>query len=156
MTRSFNFIATFIIFFLALVPVLSFAQTPVEERNLNVDVTLQNEEKGSSLSIEGVSDGGNISVIIDGEEVDIDPRAISELAGSGLSFARSMMWFILVMAIIGLALFVFWLAMLIHAIGKKIKLKALWIIILLVFGILGAVVYYFAVKRDFDTKHAKK
>ncbi len=45
---------------------------------------------------------------------------------------------------------VFWLLMLIHATKHPIESKPLWIIIILLFGILGAVIYYFAVKRKFS------
>jgi len=40
--------------------------------------------------------------------------------------------------------------MLVHAISKPIKSKALWILIILMFNALGALVYYFAVKREFN------
>jgi hypothetical protein len=40
--------------------------------------------------------------------------------------------------------------MLVDAIKKPIQHKPLWIIILLLFGIVGAIVYYFAVKRSAD------
>ena len=47
---------------------------------------------------------------------------------------------------------IFWILMLIHAISKPIKSKAVWILILLIFGIIGAIIYYFAVKREFRKK----
>ncbi len=53
-----------------------------------------------------------------------------------------------VLFIIGILAFIFWLMMLIHAIKQPIEHKPLWIIILLFFGFIGAVVYYFAVKRS--------
>lgn len=56
---------------------------------------------------------------------------------------------IVLFAAIGILAFIFWLIMLIHAISKPIHDKALWIIILLLFNVVGAIVYYFAVKRHF-------
>ncbi len=50
---------------------------------------------------------------------------------------------------LGLAAFVVWLMMLIHAATKPIENKAMWIIILIFTGIFGAIVYYFMVKRKF-------
>ncbi len=52
--------------------------------------------------------------------------------------------FVIVVAILALIL---WIWMLVHAIRHPIHDKALWIIIILLFGIIGAIVYYFAVKR---------
>ncbi len=53
-------------------------------------------------------------------------------------------------AIIGLLCTIFWIWMLVHSITKPIENKAIWILILLVTQVLGAIVYYFAVKRPFD------
>lgn len=55
-------------------------------------------------------------------------------------------------ALLGLAMFVFWLMMLIHAAKHPIKDKALWIIILIIGGILGAIIYYFVVKKNFPAQ----
>lgn len=62
-------------------------------------------------------------------------------------------WFLviwLVLLLVGVALFIFWLWMLIHAITKPIENKPLWIIIILIGSTLGAIIYYFAVKRKFN------
>lgn len=53
-------------------------------------------------------------------------------------------------AFVGLLLTIFWVWMLIHAATKNIENKALWIILLIIFGHLAAIVYYFVVKRPFD------
>lgn len=55
-------------------------------------------------------------------------------------------------AIVGLLCTIFWIWMLIHSITKPIENKAIWILVLLITGIIGAIVYYFAVKRPFDQK----
>lgn len=53
-------------------------------------------------------------------------------------------------ALIGLLLTIFWIWMLVHAATKNIENKVLWIVLLVIFGFLAAIVYYFAVKRPFD------
>jgi len=55
-----------------------------------------------------------------------------------------------VFAVIGLLLTIFWIWMIVHAATKNIENKALWIILLIIFGVLAAIVYYFAIKRPFD------
>jgi magnesium-transporting ATPase (P-type) len=51
---------------------------------------------------------------------------------------------------IALVFGVFWLWMLIHAATHPIQNRALWIVVIVFFNIVGAIVYYFAVKRGFD------
>ncbi len=58
--------------------------------------------------------------------------------------------FAVVFAIIGLACAIFWLMMLIHAATHPINNKALWIVVLVFTGIIGAILYYFLVKRSFN------
>lgn len=59
---------------------------------------------------------------------------------------------LVVATIVFLAATVFWLWMIVDAITKPIENKAIWILVLLVTGVLGAIVYYFAVKRPMDQK----
>lgn len=54
----------------------------------------------------------------------------------------------IVFLMIGIALFVFWLAMFIDVIKNENKDKTLWIIMLIFLSTLGAFIYYFAVKRQ--------
>lgn len=56
----------------------------------------------------------------------------------------------IVAALIGLAGTIFWVLMIIHAASKPIENRALWIIVMVFTGAVGAVIYYFAVKREFD------
>ena len=44
---------------------------------------------------------------------------------------------------------IFWLFMLIHAIKNPIPNKAIWIICFIIFGVITAIVYYFAVWRSY-------
>jgi hypothetical protein len=45
-----------------------------------------------------------------------------------------------------------WLWMMIHAINHPVEHKAVWILIMLLTGIIGAVIYYLAVKRPLDVQ----
>jgi len=53
----------------------------------------------------------------------------------------------IIVAIIGLAFFIFWVIMLIDAIRHEEESKALWIILIIILSVLGAIIYYFARKR---------
>jgi len=85
--------------------------------------------------------------------------AAATAAGGALLGGLLIFW--LVFAVIGLALFIFWIFMLIDCIKrtnwKQESDKNLWLIVLIVGLVLGlapiaAIVYYFAVKRQLDTK----
>ena len=51
--------------------------------------------------------------------------------------------------LISIFFFVIWILMLVHAIKHPIKDKPLWIIVLLVGQGIGAIIYYFVVKRHY-------
>lgn len=77
------------------------------------------------------------------------PISCEELAsktGGLLKFGLGIIGFIMVVGLIAL---IFWIAMIVHAINHPIEHKAVWILVLLLTGLLGAIVYYFAVKRPF-------
>lgn len=55
--------------------------------------------------------------------------------------------FLIIWLVVGIAAFVFWLVMLIDAIRREFSNpndKVLWIVLMVIFGILGAIIYYFA------------
>ncbi len=69
--------------------------------------------------------------------------------------------FLGIMAALGIILFIcfaFWIWMLIDCLRRDFNDKVIWIVILLLTGILGAVLYYFLVKRKGteDQKESKK
>lgn len=77
----------------------------------------------------------------------INPVSGSVAAGFGIFFV--LIWFA-VMAL-GIASFVLWIISLIHVFSHQdIKDRILWIVILLVAGTVGGVVYFFAVKKPYD------
>lgn len=55
--------------------------------------------------------------------------------------------FILVIVIGGS---IFWILMLIHAATKDIKDKIVWVLVLVFTHLIGAIIYYFVVKKPFD------
>ena len=62
------------------------------------------------------------------------------LAGAGIGLVA-------VLFLVGILAFVFWLLMVIDAIKRDIEHKPIWILVLLLTGLIGAIIYYFAVKR---------
>jgi len=70
-------------------------------------------------------------------------NGLGNIIGAGLIF-------MVVMWVIMLAAGIFWLVMLIHAATKPIDNKAVWILVMVFTNILGAIVYYFVVKREFS------
>lgn len=92
----------------------------------------------------------------DDKEIHINYKDAGGLGG----FLVVVLIFVFFIVLVFLGSLIFWLQMLIHAISKPITSKALWILILLIFGIVGAMIYYFAVKREFKKKeevlHAEK
>jgi hypothetical protein len=77
------------------------------------------------------------------------PVPCDKILGEAGTFLGVGLGLLILFTAIGILAFIFWLFMLIHAISKPIHDKALWIIIILLFNIIGAIVYYFAVKRHF-------
>lgn len=73
-------------------------------------------------------------------------------AVGGLAIVMVVIWFALV--ILGIFLFIFWIFMIVDVFKrtnwKQENDKTLWIILVIVLGYLGAIVYYFAVKRQLD------
>jgi len=57
--------------------------------------------------------------------------------------------FLVIFALIILAT-VFWIMMIVHAARHPINNKGVWIVVMIFTGIVGALIYYFAVKRKFN------
>jgi hypothetical protein len=81
---------------------------------------------------------------VNGKDVPCDQ--VFDAAKTGLKVFGGVL---LIIIAVGIACFVFWLWMLIHAISHPIPNKVLWIICFIIFGIITAIVYYFAVKRSY-------
>lgn len=87
---------------------------------------------------------------VNGQKVPCD-QALKEVG----AFAGTALVIFLVWIAIVLAATVFWLLMLVHAATHPIQNRAMWILIIVFLNLLGAIVYYFAVKRPF-TKMARE
>ncbi len=76
---------------------------------------------------------------LNGEEIPCD-----ELWNAAQPFLPVM----LLMMALALASVVFWIMMIVHAATHDIKDKAMWVILMVFTGIIGAIIYYFVVKRE--------
>lgn len=81
---------------------------------------------------------------INGEQVPCEEafQQLKEYANLGLGS-------VLAMGVLVIASIAFWTMMIAHASSKPIEHKAMWLALLVITGIIGAVLYYFAVKRKF-------
>lgn len=57
-----------------------------------------------------------------------------------------------VVLILAIAAGIFWILMLVHAASHEMENKAVWIILIVFTGIIGALIYYFVVKRKFHSR----
>jgi hypothetical protein len=80
--------------------------------------------------------------IVNGQEVPCSEfgKVLTVFVGFGLGI-------IAVIFIIGILLTIFWIMMLIDCVKRDVEYKPVWILVILLTGCIGAVVYYFAVKR---------
>ena len=70
-----------------------------------------------------------------------------------LTIALGLLTFLLIILVIGIIifLFIFWILMIIDAATRKFKNeteKIVWILIIIFLQILGAIIYYFIIKRS--------
>lgn len=83
-----------------------------------------------------------------GKEMPCDE--VEELSEWLLGYGSIIILLLLLFFIIAL---VFWAIMIMHASFNPVGKKAFWISIMVLFGIIGAIVYYFVVKRKFDKEN---
>ncbi|EKD65072.1 MAG: hypothetical protein ACD_50C00198G0008 [uncultured bacterium] len=122
---------------------LSFAQdapesVPAEESSDAFSTEFSYDEISS-----GVSSG---ECTLNGEIVPCD-EFFDQMGG----FFAWGMGFMIFAGVIGLAATVFWVMMLIHAATKPIENRAMWIILMVFTGVVGALIYYIVVKRHFNS-----
>jgi len=86
---------------------------------------------------------------VNGEEVPC-PEALQDFGDAAGKAVGIFSGVAIVLGIISILWFIFWLMMLVHAATKPIENKAMWIILIVIFSGLGAIVYYFVVKRKFN------
>lgn len=113
----------------------------IEEKNPSITIQFNDmDELSKELS--------EVEKEFDNKEININYKDARGLGG----FLGVILIFVFFIVLVCLLSLIFWVLMLIHAISKPIKSKAVWILILLIFGIIGAIIYYFAVKREFNKK----
>lgn len=56
----------------------------------------------------------------------------------------------IVFSVIGILLFAFWVWMLVHAASSDIKHKPMWLLVIWFMNIVGAIIYFFVIKRRYD------
>ena len=78
----------------------------------------------------------------------IDCAEVAKTAGSWL---KTGLWTLLIIGTLFLAGGIFWLIMLIHAISNPIPNKVLWVAVIFFLSLLGAVIYYFVIKRKYTS-----
>ncbi|EKD46348.1 MAG: hypothetical protein ACD_68C00021G0002 [uncultured bacterium] len=66
-----------------------------------------------------------------------------------LMFGAFWIFFMIFIFAASIVSFVLWIMMLIHAASNDIENKTVWILVLALTGIVGAIAYYFIVKRNF-------
>lgn len=54
-----------------------------------------------------------------------------------------------------IAMLAFWIMMLVHAAKNDIRDQAIWILVIALAGIVGAIIYYFVVKRPYEAGDPK-
>ncbi|MCC7357616.1 PLDc N-terminal domain-containing protein [Candidatus Uhrbacteria bacterium] len=81
---------------------------------------------------------------INGQEVPCESLGKVAKSAVGYGFGLFALFFILMIA--GT---IFWILMIIHAASKPIENRPMWVVIIVLTGLLGAIIYYFVVKRNF-------
>jgi uncharacterized BrkB/YihY/UPF0761 family membrane protein len=77
------------------------------------------------------------------------------LSGLGIFLAL----FGVVMVIVSILIFAFWVLMIIDCVKRKFKddmERVVWLLVIILTGILGALIYYFVVKRNGNQKKKRK
>jgi len=90
---------------------------------------------------------------VNGETVDCAEvgKAVGGALGAGIGF----LVFIGLFFVVAIAATVFWIVMLVHAASHPIENQAMWIILMVFTGVLGAIIYFFVVKQKYVETTAK-
>ena len=94
-----------------------------------------------------------ISLLAQSSSSEDSAAAAAVFGGIGLIFI--LIWLLLIG--LGIAGFVLWLISLIHVLQHNdVKDRVMWILILLLVGTIGGVIYFFTVKRTYDSGGARE
>lgn len=85
-----------------------------------------------------------------------DGEAIPPGEAFPASLIMGALFIVLIVAavIIAILAFVFWILMLVDCVQRDFEDKVVWVLIIVLLGLLGGILYYFIVKRK-DKRHAK-
>lgn len=81
------------------------------------------------------------------------------LMAAGIAIVALIVFLVLLFLAIGILLTVFWILMIVDCAKRGFKdsiEKVVWILMMILLGVIGSAVYYFAVKRPQDSSKAKK
>ncbi len=136
------------VFFIVLMMALFVVKAPVMFADDNVEMNRE-DKSNPSITIELKNMDSVSSEIKEIKESWKDDKIevsyeVSDVVGN--IFVAGL-WIMLFFLILFLGTFIFWVAMLVHAIKNPIESKAIWILIMLLFYFVGAIIYYFAVKK---------
>lgn len=76
---------------------------------------------------------------------------IAGLVGAGAALIILVVLGVMILAGLAIFLFVFWILMIVDCATRKFKNdtdRVVWILILIFLGLIGAIIYYFVVKRN--------
>jgi hypothetical protein len=134
--------------FAAFLLVFAFAASPALAQEAAVTTQANTDNPRINIEFENFPEEGDFE-----GDVYIDDDSLGEVAlGVGGIFAGlGMLMFLLVAVAIGL--FVMWIVMIVHAAQHPVPNKVVWIVIMVLTGWLGSILYYFIVKRPFDRHH---
>lgn len=109
---------------------------------------------GAALSLWALSTplaAAETTCTLNGQEVPCEElgEAIGGMLGWGIAL-------ILLVGVLGVLASILWLVMIIHAAKHDIENKGMWIILMVLMGPIGAIVYYFMVKRGFNEAQIDK
>lgn len=125
------------------------AVDPTLTPSTSTDVTTgASSDSGFSVTS---SPTGQATCTVNGQTVSCDEavKTAKNFIGWGIGV-------ILAILIIGLLGTIFWIMMIVHAASQPIDGKVAWIVILLLTHLLGAIIYYFVIKRPFDDKKSPR
>lgn len=110
-----------------------------------IEVCTKDVENESSGSI-GSQVLNTATCTLNGKNVDC-----AEMTKTAKSWFNTGLWTLLFFGILFLIGGIFWLVMLIHALSNPIPNKILWVAVIFFVSFIGAVIYYFVIKRSYTS-----
>ncbi len=130
-------------------PVVDMNQVPVQDiQNAQaVDPTLY---EGRAYGMMNKDSKGNWSMSGNFRNLEDNSHSYSMLKNIFPALAVGLIGAGIILTILAILILAFWIWMLVDAIRRDIDYKPVWILVIGVLGIIGAIAYYFAVKKNPD------